>query len=184
MSPIFVRELRLQSCITVPVQLFVKGSKNPFQSVLYCWILTSASELYWQAVERWGLIVRARRGTELCYDDLYCSLISSLGFPLASSPDPPTHPLHCTALHHPPSVWRPCQTLWHMKTIVLVCLRRHNRLLRRAFPPLTEAQLTVGQTDFLLLLLLLLLLLEKVAMFSKNRKRGIWVPSHKVTQNH
>lgn len=63
----------------------------------------------------------------------------------------PTHPLHCTAPHNPPSVWGPCQAPWHMKTIVLVCLRRHNLLLRQSFSP-TDAQLTAGQTDFFLLL--------------------------------
>lgn len=46
-------------------------------------------------------------------------------------------------LHSPSSslsLWRPCQVVWHMKTIVLACLRRHNCLLalanRLPLPPL------------------------------------------------
>lgn len=59
---------------------------------------------------------------------------------------PPTRSILSAALNHPPSVWRPCQTFWHMKTIVLACLSRRNRLLGRLFSP-TEAQQTVRQTD-------------------------------------
>lgn len=91
----FPREPRLQSRILLPVQLFVWGKREGKKEKAlcsYCWILTSASGL-WQraAAEGCCLIVRVcGSGTGLCYDDLYCSLISSLGFPLASSPL--THP--------------------------------------------------------------------------------------------
>lgn len=50
---------------------------------------TSASGPWQPTAECCWLIVRVCSRTELRYDDLYCSLISSLGFPLASSPHPP-----------------------------------------------------------------------------------------------
>lgn len=74
-------------------------------------------------------------------------------------------------LHSPSSslsLWRPCQGVWHMKTIVLACLRRHNCLLALASFSLAEAQLTVKQTDFLSLLFLVF---GKAFMFSKIRRK-------------
>lgn len=50
---------------------------------------TSASGPWQPTAERCWSIVRVCSSTELRYDDLYCSLISSLGFPFASSPHPP-----------------------------------------------------------------------------------------------
>lgn len=75
-------------------------------------------------------------------------------------------------LHSPSSslsFWRPCQVVWHMKTIVLACLRRHNCLLALASFSPAEAQLTVKQTDFLYLLFLLF---GKAFMFSKIRRKA------------
>lgn len=59
----------------------------------------------------------------------------------------PTHPLYCAALRNPPSVWRRCQTLWHMKTIVPLRLGRHNLLLRQAFSSPPYRRLLSGQAD-------------------------------------
>lgn len=50
---------------------------------------TSASGPWQPTAECCWLIVQVCSSTELRYDNLYCSLISSLGFPLASSPHPP-----------------------------------------------------------------------------------------------
>ena len=125
-----------------------KKAKKTFMISVYCWILTSASGL-WHAADCWGLIGWACNRTQQCYEDLYCSLNFFSGISSNQLP-PPIHSIHSVALNHPPSVWRACQTLWHMKTMVLACLRRHNWLLRQLFSP-TEAQLTVRQTDFHLL---------------------------------
>ncbi len=74
-------QLWLQSCIASVACL--RKFKTLFS--LCFWSLTSASGL-WQVVQCWGLIVQACSRTEPCYDNLYCSLISSQGFPPASSP--------------------------------------------------------------------------------------------------
>ncbi|MEQ2254216.1 hypothetical protein ILYODFUR_001441 [Ilyodon furcidens] len=76
-------ELHPSACSIVYLR---KQEKNP--SLMSCRILTSTSGL-WQAAYCWGLIGRASRRTQQCYQDLYCSLISSLGFPQTSS----LHPL-------------------------------------------------------------------------------------------
>lgn len=150
--------------------LFKEREKNkPFS--LYCWNFTSASGPL--AVRCWVLLRDCpslqRNGPMLRWFVLFPNFFSGISSCQLPSP---THPLYCTALYNPPSVWRRCQTLWHMKTIVLLCLRRHNLLLRQAFlPPLTEAQLTVRQTDFLLLPRLPRPVLKEVVMFIKNGRR-------------
>lgn len=174
----FPRELRLQSRILLPVQLFVWGKRGEKEKALcsYCWILTSASGL-WQraAVECCCLIVRVcSSGTGLCYDDLYCSLISSLGFPLASSPHPPI------LFTVQPSVILPLSEgaaklsgTWKQLFFYVwgdtTCSSD-----RLSLPLPTEAQLAVRQTDFLLLPLprLLRLVLEEVVVFIKKRKEA------------
>lgn len=150
--------------------LFKEREKNkPFS--LYCWIFTSASGLWQCAVECCCLIVRVCSGTGLCYDDLYCSLISSLGFPLASSPHPPI------LFTVQPSIILPLSEgaaklsgTW--KQLFFCVWGDTTCSSDRLFcPPLTEAQLTVRQTDFLLLPRLPRLVLKEVVMFIKNGRR-------------
>lgn len=173
--PDFPREPRLQSRILLPVQLFVWGKGGEKALCSYCWILTSASGL-WQraAVECCCLIVRVcSSGTGLCYDDLYCSLISSLGFPLASTPHPPI------LFTVQPSVILPLSEgaaklsgTWKQLFFYVwgdtTCSSD-----RLSLPLPTEAQLAVRQTDFLLQLLLLRLVLEEVVVFIKNGRRHL-----------
>lgn len=81
------------------------------------------------------LIVRVlQRNTALLYEHLCCCLISSVGFPPASSPLPPILWTAQTSVILPASE-DSAKTLRRMKTIVLVCLRRHNLRLRQAFSP-------------------------------------------------
>lgn len=68
----------------------------------------------------------------------------------------PAHPFACTDPCNPPCIWRLCQTLRRMKTIVLVCVRRQNLRLRHAFSPQQKLRWQSRQTDFLLPLLLCL----------------------------
>lgn len=133
-------------------------------------IFTSASRLWQCAVECCCLIVRVCSGTGLCYDDLYCSLISSLGFPLASSP----HPLILFTVQ--PSIILPLSEgaaklsgTW--KQLFFCVWEDTTCSSDRLFCPPSQAQLTVRQTDFLLLPHLLRLVLKEVVMFIKNGRR-------------
>lgn len=117
-----------RGCTAQPVQLFIQRRLNPFKSALLdshlcLWALAGGWVLEADCPSLQQNRALLRRAV------LFLNFFSGISF---YQLPPPSPPLRCTALHHPPSVWRPCQTFWHMKTIARECLRKHKQLLRQA----------------------------------------------------
>lgn len=107
------------------------------------WTLASASMLGGLRLKCRCLIVGAlQRNTALLCEHLCCGLISSVGFPPASSPLPPILWTARTSVILPASE-DSAKTLRRMKTIVLVCFEETQPATQTGFFPSTEAGLTV-----------------------------------------